>query len=113
MSDSDNIPLDDRWSVSDVRRIITNIFHAASGTVTPQVWIEAMTRLIETEGAEPTIRETARSFNEQVESIKAFDHTIDEDAYVQQFAGIDQQSSKALATALFNDLYPRSRKWTG
>jgi len=30
MSDSDSIPLDDRWSASDVRRIITNIFHAAN-----------------------------------------------------------------------------------
>ena len=112
MNESDNIPLDDRWSVSDVRRTITNIFHAVHGTVTPQLWIEAVARVIEAEGAEATIRETARSFNEQVESIQAFEAAIDEDAFAEQFAGVDKLDSKALATALFNELYPRAKEWT-
>lgn len=112
MSAKGPVPRDDQWSGGDLRRILTNIFHVSLGTVTPHVWTTAVAKFIRAEGAEATIREVVRSFNEQVESIGQFDEAIDEDEYVSRFASESNQAPTSLATALLNDLLPRAKKWS-
>ncbi len=112
MNSSGMPPRDDQWSAGDVRRVIANVFHVSSGTITPQVWKQAMAQLIQTEGAETAIREAVRSFNEGVEGIQQFAEAIDEDDYCSRFSAMGAQSPKALATALLNDLLPRAQKWS-
>ena len=106
------LPRDDQWSEGDLRRVLTNIFHVSLGTVTPQMWTQAVAKFITEEGAESTIREAVRSFNEEVESIGQFDEAIDEDEYVTRFASNCGQAPTVAATALLNDLLPRAQKWS-
>ena len=112
MSANGPIPRDDQWSVGDVRRTLTNIFHVTLGTITPHVWTTAVAKFAAAEGADATVREVVRSFNEQVESIGQFDDAIDEDEYVRRFASNANQPPASVATALLNDLLPRARKWS-
>ena len=112
MNRSGRPPRDDQWSESDVRRVIANVFNVSLGTITPQVWTQAMAQLIQTEGAETAIRAAVRSFNEGVEGIQQFAEAIDEDEYCIRFSTMYAQSPSTLATALLDDLLPRAQKWS-
>ncbi len=95
-----------------MRRVITSIFHVAVGTVTPHVWTQAITQMIRSDGADATVREVVRSFNEAVESLGQFDEALDEDTYAERFASTTPGKPSSIATALLNDLLPRARQWS-
>jgi hypothetical protein len=113
MKRAKKIPRDDQWSEGDIRRGLTNIFHVSCGTIPSFLWVASIVRLIEEYGAENTIRETTRSFNESVESLGQFSEAINEDKYVERFLGFHNQTPPQLAQALLNDLLPRAMKWSG